>query len=642
MVDITPPTAGDINWDVPLNAALVALENAVTATETSTSTLRGAVFNVKDATYGAVGNGSTNDTTAVQSAINAASAAGGGIVYFPPGTYPGNWTVPVNVNLVGSGRRATVLRKSVAGTPLIDMSGPSTDASGATHVRYSGVHAMTLNGNGLTGAVLRCYYTDNCVFRDVYFSSSTEQLVDGVEFWDSRFLNCVFESSGGTNSATLPAVWLRNASSATPATFGYSADNVNQIVFHACRWENFHNGALRIEDGSVAGNNPNTIYLLNCKMETSQMQGGSHLFVDDACRAIWVNNLYLYAGGFTGGFSTAQNIIDWSAQGSTLENVLISNGAVATVNSGVVLFSPAGQCSVLRNVISRYSTAPTGNHIFFSASSTGSHFLENCTSGTGSQYGGTVPTSWEGGQPIKQVAGVPVDGSFVRTPINGVGAYDTTNGNQYLRIGGSWISTGPGALVRAAAGTNAYGTRVTGDANNRFQGTAGGTLEWGDGTAAVDTNLYRGAANRLQTDDTFRIGAAALLEFGAAGDVNLYATGGNLQTDDYFVMPTGQSSGTFNIFGGTASALTLGTAGGGINIKTGSNARLGTATLVAGTVTVANTSVTANTKVFLSRATTGGTVGHLSYTKINATSFTINSNSGTETSTVDWILVEAS
>lgn len=46
---------------------------------------KGQVFNVK--AYGATGNGSTDDSSAVQAAINAATAAGGGTVYFPSGTY---------------------------------------------------------------------------------------------------------------------------------------------------------------------------------------------------------------------------------------------------------------------------------------------------------------------------------------------------------------------------------------------------------------------------------------------------------------------------------------------------------------------------------------------------------------------------
>jgi hypothetical protein len=81
-------------------------------------------------------------------------------------------------------------------------------------------------------------------------------------------------------------------------------------------------------------------------------------------------------------------------------------------------------------------------------------------------------------------------------------------------------------------------------------------------------------------------------------------------------------------------------AGNGLKIKEGTNARMGTATLVGGTIAVANTSVTANTRVFISRSTTGGTEGTLSTTQINATSFTVNSTSGTDTSTVNWLLIE--
>ncbi|MGH3707483.1 MAG: glycosyl hydrolase family 28-related protein [Pseudonocardiaceae bacterium] len=43
-------------------------------------------FNVKD--FGAAGDGAGDDTQSIQAAINAAIAANGGVVYFPPGTYP--------------------------------------------------------------------------------------------------------------------------------------------------------------------------------------------------------------------------------------------------------------------------------------------------------------------------------------------------------------------------------------------------------------------------------------------------------------------------------------------------------------------------------------------------------------------------
>lgn len=42
-------------------------------------------FNIRD--YGAVGDGKSLDTDAINQAIEAASKAGGGKVYFPAGTY---------------------------------------------------------------------------------------------------------------------------------------------------------------------------------------------------------------------------------------------------------------------------------------------------------------------------------------------------------------------------------------------------------------------------------------------------------------------------------------------------------------------------------------------------------------------------
>lgn len=90
-----------------------------------------------------------------------------------------------------------------------------------------------------------------------------------------------------------------------------------------------------------------------------------------------------------------------------------------------------------------------------------------------------------------------------------------------------------------------------------------------------------------------------------------------------------------------AGDVVISTLGKGLQIKTGTSSRIGSATLVGGTVIVTNTSVTANTKVFFNRTLTGGTVGFLSATKSNGASFTLTSSSGTDTSTMDWMLVEA-
>jgi hypothetical protein len=77
----------------------------------------------------------------------------------------------------------------------------------------------------------------------------------------------------------------------------------------------------------------------------------------------------------------------------------------------------------------------------------------------------------------------------------------------------------------------------------------------------------------------------------------------------------------------------------GFNLRTGTNSRLQSAVLVAGTVTVANTSVTSSTLALVGRAAAGGTLGHLSYTINPGVSITITSTSGTDTSTVIFLLI---
>lgn len=86
----------------------------------------------------------------------------------------------------------------------------------------------------------------------------------------------------------------------------------------------------------------------------------------------------------------------------------------------------------------------------------------------------------------------------------------------------------------------------------------------------------------------------------------------------------------------------ISTIGKGLSVKTGANAKIGTAVLAAGTVTVANTSVTANSRIFVTSNTDGGTPGWLRVSaKTVGTSFVITSSSILDTSTVAWIIVES-
>lgn len=74
--------------------------------------------------------------------------------------------------------------------------------------------------------------------------------------------------------------------------------------------------------------------------------------------------------------------------------------------------------------------------------------------------------------------------------------------------------------------------------------------------------------------------------------------------------------------------------------KTGAAPMCGVATLVAGSVTVTTTAIQSGDIIILSRQTSGGTPGHLSFgSVISGTSFLIASSSGTDTSTVAYLII---
>lgn len=71
--------------------------------------------------YGAAGNGTTNDTAAINSAVTAANTAGGGVVYFPPGTYL--ISTPIlgkdKVRFQGTSKGSTILKASSTFAPTV-------------------------------------------------------------------------------------------------------------------------------------------------------------------------------------------------------------------------------------------------------------------------------------------------------------------------------------------------------------------------------------------------------------------------------------------------------------------------------------------------------------------------------------------
>jgi len=255
---------------------------------------RDTLIDVRD--YGAVGDGMTDDTAAIQAAIDAATQ--GGSVVFPRGIYMVTG-IKLKANgtlLVGGARFGTRIVRLSGTQPLIDMSGTGTLAG---HLKYCGLENIMIHGNYLPGTLVRSYYIDNHIFMNVSFVHCDGTALDFVEAWDSRFDNCSWEDCG---NASQPATLFRNS---TPSgTFGYSTDNTNQVHFVGCRWEGFRNGAIQLY--GAANGSPNLlngVFFISCKMET-WVAAGPALQILPGTTIVFIEQLYIAIMSFDTGYST--------------------------------------------------------------------------------------------------------------------------------------------------------------------------------------------------------------------------------------------------------------------------------------------------------------------------------------------------
>ena len=111
------------------------------AVEVNLALLLSKVINV--AYFGAKGNGTTDDTTAIQNAINAATGSLTGYkIYFPPGIYKISQTISVgakqNIYLVGDGPNVSV----ISPTSLVSKAISFGTSSGTA---YQGIFNLHVN-----------------------------------------------------------------------------------------------------------------------------------------------------------------------------------------------------------------------------------------------------------------------------------------------------------------------------------------------------------------------------------------------------------------------------------------------------------------------------------------------------------------
>lgn len=236
---------------------------------------------------------------------------------------------------------------------------------------------------------------------------------------------------------------------------------------------------------------------------------------------------------------------------------------------------------------------------------------------------------------IDQTAGVSIQNAGLSVA-NGIGA---ANGNITGALTTGTLSTGTisaasasltGGLTAASAQVNTITNLQT--VTRSITAASGTDVSLALNTTVANTSTAGYTALSVNvTETTIGSGSNVIASFNVGG-IPMVA-----------IARTGATSFSGTISGVSATltgGLSLTSLTSKLSIKGGTNASIGQATLVAGTVTVANTSVDANSLIFLTVKTSAGTVGILSYTTVTGTSFTITSASALDTSLVNWWIVD--
>lgn len=182
-----PSAAVQAAWQTNfIDPAVASSFATVATTKVDKDTL---VFNVKD--FGAVGNGTTDDSAAVQAAIAAAHSVLGGTVFFPRGSFAISGAPLLlygGVNIRGSGKQGTyLLNKHATGLFTINATCYNNTFADFGVVSSAGAgHVWSITGQVAVGWNVHDIYVDNRLTpaASVVNSDGMLDCVWGGLYWD--------------------------------------------------------------------------------------------------------------------------------------------------------------------------------------------------------------------------------------------------------------------------------------------------------------------------------------------------------------------------------------------------------------------------------------------------------------------------
>lgn len=339
-------------------------------------------FSVQNTAYGggAKGNDTADDTAAIQAAINAANSAGGGIVYFPPGTYKVTAAVTVpsgKVWLLGVDPTGSIIKTYSASSVFSTTSGVSCWNLGFTQDAATG-NAMF--GGGLsTARFINCNFTVTAANTLITLSAlNTVASFQNCAFTMSAASSVMFSTTGGTNSlAFVNCTFAQNTATAISFSVGATGSPVIQLIGGAVSIPTANSAAFVTPTTTTA---PGLAILTGVAVTHAAASGTTTLLgTSTGILAIYSGCQFNATGGATLNLATASGTGNPSSaieSGSLLFGFTAGAPAVSTIGiGGNVVVSSSRDAAV--NRVSNSSTTYTpdiGRYAWHDVTSSGASF----------------------------------------------------------------------------------------------------------------------------------------------------------------------------------------------------------------------------------------------------------------------------
>lgn len=565
--------------------------------------------------YGAIGDGVAHDDNAIINALAAVSSVWGGKVYLRPGSYLLNGATALALSHFG-----TTLEGAGTGTTKLVI-GAGFSASTVISITGNDCKVQNLSIVGANTTT-----TSNPVCNAITVTSAKHAKITKCNFWyiNGWAIKAVAGSTTGTDISgiMLDGIFVSNSAAGiylfgnngSGTVSGFLTD-IQIIAGGVTTGGSAGFDCIRIEDCADILAQDVLAWLSNSTGHAIHLVG--------ACKYVQFKGI-----NAEGSSAASTVLIEDGANGSPY-NTLFAGGTVQLGTTGFRITGAANivhleSLNLVNNTAHGLSIEGAGNPIY----GQGLYFTANGSGAIGTNY----DINWSGSS-IGHLSNCRFETAITSVGTAGVQKTINVPVNQNVRC-----------INVMFAGTGSNSTNWFTNIPHLVMETSGGYMNFVN-APTMSSGLFSQGSLQMQPsasgNDVLSSnigGVAAFATFRITGDgnINIGPAAGTGARDT-----TWGRQGTAQM-GTPDSDIVINLAGKGLKIKEGTNARMGTATLAAGTVTVSNTSITANTRIVVACKTPAGTPGALFVNAVTVgTSFVIKSTSSTDTSVVGYVLFEA-